>query len=500
VGDAWRVPAFRWLTAALAATLLADLIFMLTELGYLQLEDRYVNTVFLFGSVFLATGALSPSMRLLTERVYTPARLPGLARLILIALAALLPFAVLVIQVARDEPAYLPVTLGAAVVLFSAALLRWGSLLTDQWQTTKRESTLRAYAARLLEASGEQELIEVAERTAQKLVPRGSARIVPVAGLAEPGPRRFVGQVEVRGELEAELLVEGTAAEINRLSETLTTITKQLALALEREHLLETEREAATTLSEQNDRLRELDRMKDQFVSTVSHELRTPLTSMIGYLELTLDGEAGELTDEQRQFLGIVSRNCARLNKIIDDILFVARVDAGRLSLDPQWVALGEVAWTAVESAQASADKKGVELHFSADSGLPPFWGDSTRLAQMLDNLLTNAIKFTAEGGAVTVRVGQRDGSLNVEVADTGVGIPEDEVGRLFERFFRASTGTSIQGTGLGLPIVKSIVEVHGGTISVDSELGVGTTFAVDLPLPGLPGAPALPEPTEVAT
>jgi signal transduction histidine kinase len=500
VGDAWRVPAFRWLTAAVAATLLADLVFMLTELGYLHLGDRYLNTVFLFGSVFLATGALSPSMRLLTERVYRPAELPGLARLVLVALAALLPFAVLVIQVARDEPAYLPVTLGSAVVLFGAALLRWGSLLTDQRQTTKRESTLRAYAARLLEASGEQQLVDVAERTAQQLVPRGSARIVPVAGLADAGPRRFVGQVVVRGELEAELLVDGTAAQISRLGETLTTITKQLALALEREHLLESEREAATALGEQNDQLRELDRMKDQFVSTVSHELRTPLTSMIGYLELTLDGEAGELTEEQKQFLGIVSRNCTRLNKLIDDILFVARVDAGRLSLDPQWVALDEVASAAVESAQASADQKGVELHFASDGGLPPFWGDSTRLGQMLDNLLTNAIKFTPAGGAVTVRVGQRGDSLHLEVADTGVGIPEDEVGRLFERFFRASTGSTSPGTGLGLPIVKSIAEVHGGTISVESEVGVGTTFTVDLPLPGLPGAPAVPEPTEVAT
>jgi signal transduction histidine kinase len=499
VGDTWRVPAFRWLAAAFAGTLLADLIFMLTQLGYVHVGDRYTNTLFLSGSVLLATGALSPSMRFLTERVYSPERLPGLIRLVLIAIAALLPFGVLIVQVARDEPTHLPALLGCALVLFGAALFRWGSLLTDQRRAAKRASTLRAYAARLLEASGEEELIEAAEQTAQALVPGGSARVALV-GEAEPSARRFVGQVVVRGELESEFLVEGTAAEIDRLTETFTTITNQLALALEREHLLETEREAAVALGEQNERLRELDRMKDQFVGTVSHELRTPLTSMIGYLELTLDGEAGDLNEEQKQFLGIVSRNCTRLNKLIDDILFVARVDAGRLSLDPDWLPLGEVAWSAVESAQASADKKDVKLHFSADGGLPPFWGDGMRLTQMLDNLLTNAIKFTPEGGDVTVRVEQREDALYLEVADTGLGIPEDEVGRLFERFFRASTGTAIQGTGLGLPIVKSIVEVHGGSISVESELGVGTTFAVDLPLPGLPGAPEVPEPTEVAT
>jgi signal transduction histidine kinase len=238
--------------------------------------------------------------------------------------------------------------------------------------------------------------------------------------------------------------------------------------------------------------------MKDGFVSTVSHELRTPLTSMIGYLELTLDGEAGELNEEQRQFLGIVSRNCTRLTKLIDDILFISRVDAGRLSLDASWVALPEIAWSSVESAQATADRKSVALHFSSDDGPPPLWSDPTRLAQLFDNLISNAIKFTSEGGNVDVVVGKRDGALHVEVADDGVGIPEDEVGRLFERFFRASTGSTVQGTGLGLSIVKSIVDVHGGTISVESTLGAGTRFLVDLPLPGLPGAPTVPEPTEV--
>jgi len=500
VGNAWRVQAFRWLTAAFAATLLADIVFMLDELGYLSVDERFTNTAFLLGSVLLVTGALSPSMRLLTERDYSPERPPGLTRLILVATAALLPLAVVFLQLHRDEPIYLPATVAAAAILFGCALARWSGLLTEQRRTSARESMLRAYASHLLVTSGKPELLKIAENTAAALVRGRSARMVPSDDPTEPGPRRFVGDVVAGGELEAKLVVEGTAAEIDRLTATLTTITTQLDLALERERLRAAEREAATALSEQNERLRELDRMKDQFVSTVSHELRTPLTSMIGYLELTLDGEAGELTEEQQQFLGIVSRNCTRLNKLIDDILFVSRVDAGRLSLDPEWVGIDEVAWSAVESAQAAADKKDVTLHFASNGELPPYCGDYTRLTQMFDNLLTNAIKFTPEGGEVTVSVAQRGESLHLEVADTGLGIPEDEVGRLFERFFRASTGTSIQGTGLGLPIVKSIVEVHGGSISVASEPGAGTTFAVDLPLPGLPGAPPVPEPTEVAT
>jgi signal transduction histidine kinase len=156
------------------------------------------------------------------------------------------------------------------------------------------------------------------------------------------------------------------------------------------------------------------------------------------------------------------------------------------------------VAWSAVESAQAAADLKGVRLHFSGNGELSQLWADPTRIAQLLDNLITNAMKFTPEGGDVTVTVAQRGRSLHVRVADTGVGIPEEEIGRLFERFYRASTGTSAPGTGLGLPIVKSIVEAHGGTISVESEVGAGTAFDVELPLPGLPNAPTISKPTEV--
>jgi signal transduction histidine kinase len=498
IGDAWRVPAFRWLAAAFATTLVADLAYLLKQVGHLSVGDRFINTLFLVGAVFVATAALSPTMRLLAKRIYSPAHVPGLGRLVPVALAAMLPFGVLVVQLIRDQPFHLWILVPSALVLFTAALLRWGSLLTDQRRATARQSTLRRYAARLLEASGEQELLDVAELTAQELVRGGSTKIVRGEERAEPGPRRFVGEVVVRGQREAELVVNASASEISRVSETLNAITKQLALALHREHLLASEREAAAALAEQNERLQELDRMKDRFVSTVSHELRTPLTSMIGYLELTLDEEAGELNEEQKQFLGIVSRNCTRLNRLIDDILFMSRVDAGRLSLDPGWVALPVVAWTAVESAQAAADRKGVRIRFSANGERAPLWADATRLGQMFDNLISNAIKFTPEGGDVDVQVAKREEILHVEVADNGVGIPEDEVGRLFERFFRASTGSTVQGTGLGLSIVKSIVDVHGGTISVESELGVGTRFLVDLPLPGLPDAPPVPEPTEV--
>jgi signal transduction histidine kinase len=198
---------------------------------------------------------------------------------------------------------------------------------------------------------------------------------------------------------------------------------------------------------------------------------------------MLVEGEAGELNGDQRHFLEVVERNCARLTRLVDDILFVARVDAGRLSLEMDSVDLAELAAASVQSAQPVAEGKAVALLFDADAGMAPLWGDPTRITQLLDNLISNAVKFTAQGGTVTVVVAQRGDSCHLEVRDSGVGIPEDELDRLFVRFFRASTSHVAAGTGLGLSIAKSIVEAHRGTITVESEVGVGTTFLVDLPL-----------------
>jgi signal transduction histidine kinase len=231
--------------------------------------------------------------------------------------------------------------------------------------------------------------------------------------------------------------------------------------------------------------------MNDQFVSSVTHELRTPLTSMVGYLELVLTGETGELNGEQRRFLEIVNRNCERLNRLIDDILFEARGNAGWLSLDLQWVDVARLAADSVETARAAAESKGLDLRLSEEVGLPPLWADPLRLTQVLDNLLSNALKFTPEGGTVSVTAAKRADTAHVEISDTGVGIPEQELDELFNRFFRASTTASAPGTGLGLSIAKSIVEAHGGTISVESEEGTGTAFSVALPLQAPPEAAA---------
>jgi signal transduction histidine kinase len=241
--------------------------------------------------------------------------------------------------------------------------------------------------------------------------------------------------------------------------------------------------QAQQLLAYQNEQLLELDRLKDEFVSSISHELRTPLTSISGYVEVLLESETD---DERRSHLAIVDRNAHRLLGLVSDLLFAARLQDGGLELERDEVDLTRVVSHAVESARPRAENGGVRLNMAL-ADVPAVRGEPDRLAQLLDNLISNAIKFTPPGGDVTVRLTATDGTVSIEVSDTGIGVPEAERERLFERFFRSQTALErqIQGTGLGLHISKAIVEAHGGRIGVDSNEGAGTTFVVDLPVAG---------------
>jgi PAS domain S-box-containing protein len=263
---------------------------------------------------------------------------------------------------------------------------------------------------------------------------------------------------------------------------------------------LEQEREDFTReLEVRNERLLELDRLKDEFVALVSHELRTPLTSIRGYLELVIDGEAGEVTEEQREFLGIVQRNANRLLALVGDLLFLAQIEAGKLSLEMGAVDLAAIAAESVETARPLADDKDITLTL-ATGRLQPLAGDRARLAQLLDNLISNAIKFTPESGRVDVRASSSRGNAILEVRDTGMGIPAEEQEYVFERFFRTSRATeeAIQGTGLGLAISKAIVHAHGGRITLASSDGEGATFRVSIPIRAV--QPAEPLQEEIAS
>ena len=259
----------------------------------------------------------------------------------------------------------------------------------------------------------------------------------------------------------------------------------QLQALLAKERVARADAEAAQrALAEQNERLRELDRLKDEFISLVSHELRTPLTSIRGYLELLLDGGGGELSEDQARFLAVVDRNSKRLMHLVGDLLFLAQVEAGKLTLELGDVDLDDLVAECVEAAKPIADEKGIELGAVLEP-TPVMTGDRGRLGQVLDNLVSNALKFTPEGGSVCVRMATRDDEAVVEVEDTGIGISPEEQDQLFERFFRSSEATerAIPGTGLGLTIAKAIVERHGGSIEVESAPGEGTTVRVRLPV-----------------
>ena len=242
----------------------------------------------------------------------------------------------------------------------------------------------------------------------------------------------------------------------------------------------------ATSFADITER-RRAERLKDEFFALVSHELRTPLTSIAGYLELLTDEDAeGDLDPMQRQFLGVVDRNARRLQRLVGDLLFVAQFEAGKLSLDMDSVQLADVATEAIESAGPRAADLGLDLQLHVDD-VPAVTGDAGRLGQTVDNLVSNALKFTPAGGKVEVRVTDAGDHAVIEVADTGLGISRDEQKRLFERFFRtaAATEQAIPGVGLGLSITKAIVEGHGGSIAVASDEGRGTTFTIELPYSG---------------
>ena len=233
----------------------------------------------------------------------------------------------------------------------------------------------------------------------------------------------------------------------------------------------------------------ESSRLKDEFVGLISHELRTPLSSILGYLELIRDDDEAPLSAEQLQYLGVAERNAHRLLALVGDLLFTAQVSSGRFPLTLTTVKMSEVVSAAVLSAGPVALGAGVELLIELPADALSVRGDSVRLGQACDNLISNALKFTPRGGRVTVSLGSRDDFAVVTVRDTGIGIPESELDQLYARFFRASTATrnAVPGVGLGLTITKAIVAAHEGELDVESEEGVGTAFIMTLPVATLP-------------
>ena len=238
-------------------------------------------------------------------------------------------------------------------------------------------------------------------------------------------------------------------------------------------------------------RAAEVARMKDEFVGMISHELRTPLTSILGYIELLGHDRSAPLTEDQQQFLSVIDRNAHRLLKLVSDLLFVAQVESGRFSIEPRDGDVVPVILAAIESARPAAERAGVEIVDELPADSPAFRFDPERIGQAIDNVLSNAIKFTPRGGRVVVGLDVGPDQVRISVRDTGIGIPDDEVGRLFVRFFRASTAirNATPGVGLGLTITKAIVVAHGGSMDVSSRVGEGTVMRILLPRQASPAA-----------
>lgn len=237
--------------------------------------------------------------------------------------------------------------------------------------------------------------------------------------------------------------------------------------------------------------LQELDRMKDNFLSTVSHELRTPLTSIKGFAEILLSYE--EDTETQREFLGIINEESDRLTRLIDDLLDLSRLEAGRMLWQTTELSIPTVVETAINAVHALYTQKNLTVDVDWERDLPTTWVDRDRFVQVMNNLLSNAIKFTPEGGEIRVgarflKKGEPEGDsdmIRVSVSDTGIGIAAEDQKKVFDKFRQVGDTLTDKpkGTGLGLPICQEIVEHYGGRIWVESELGKGSTFYFTVPV-----------------
>jgi PAS domain S-box-containing protein len=242
------------------------------------------------------------------------------------------------------------------------------------------------------------------------------------------------------------------------------------------------------------EKLKETMEIKSQFISTVSHELRTPLAAIKEGIAIVLEGMAGRINGKQKKFMSIAKRNVDRLENMISNILDFQKLEAEKIGLHIQNNNIKQVALEVYETMALYAEKNGIKLSFGLADNLPEAKFDRDRIVQVLINLLGNAIKFTPKGGKASLNIQHQNEELVISVSDTGVGIPKNELPRIFESFYRAENQREeVQGTGLGLSIVHKIVMRHGGRIEVESEVGKGSTFTVFLSLQPKPEPNLMP-------
>ena len=255
-------------------------------------------------------------------------------------------------------------------------------------------------------------------------------------------------------------------------------LSSQLAVALRNIQFTE-------ELARKNDELTHLDQLKSDFMATMSHELRTPLTSVIGYSDMLLSGVTGELNEKQGQFVESILKNGEHLLNLINDVLDLTKIEAGKLELNLEPVDLRSALLGVLPIVKPRAADKRIKISTFLPTDLPPVQADAAKLNQVLLNLLTNAIKYTHESGNVSVEARPKEELVEIWVSDTGIGITQEDIDKIFHRFTQvdSSASRSQGGTGLGLAITKELVELHGGEIKVVSKLGKGSSFVFTLPI-----------------
>ncbi|HVF69582.1 MAG TPA: sensor histidine kinase [Xanthomonadales bacterium] len=286
-------------------------------------------------------------------------------------------------------------------------------------------------------------------------------------------------QLIKKGQIEKTAIIK-SGDEIESLSYSFSSLIDQL---MDREHSLE---KATSQLEVANEKLKALDKLKDEFVSLASHELRTPMTAIKSYLWMTLQGDAGVLNDTQKLYLTRSYSSVERLIKLVNDMLNISRIESGRITIEAKKVNIYELAQEVVQEISSRASELGVHVIISKDIQLPDVLADSDKIKEVLINLLGNSLKFTPKDGTITISFMQTEGMVETKVSDTGAGISHEGISKLFQKFNMLpesySINKSASGSGLGLYISRSIVELHKGKIWATSEgLGKGSQFSFSL-------------------